>query len=376
MISCQEFYQSLKNNGVDFFCGVPDSLLQDICAYITDHADRRHNIITANEGNAIALAAGHYLAEQQFGLVYMQNSGLGNAVNPLTSLTDQAVYSIPVLLLIGWRGEPGKKDAPQHVKQGQITPQLLETLDISYDILADNIDEAEQAVKKACAHLRSKHSPYALIVRRGTFEKYCSQRQPQNNYQVSREAAIKLVIENMEVERSLVVATTGKISRELFEQRARSGQGHQADFLTVGSMGHASSIALGIALKKPDKQVYCLDGDGAALMHLGSLATVAAAAPANYKHIILNNGCHDSVGGQPTVGFAVDFLEIARSSGYQGAERAETVAEIENQMKWLQAASGPALLEIRVSRGARHDLGRPTKKPVEIKQAFMEQLKQ
>lgn len=369
MLACNDFYDALTKHHITFFAGVPDSLLKDICAYITDHTGSERHIITANEGNAVALATGYYLSTGHPGLVYMQNSGLGNAVNPLTSLADPEVYSIPLLMLIGWRGEPGSKDEPQHVKQGKITLQLLETLGIPYSILPAEPVQALFVVQEATRVMEQSLCPYALVVRADTFQPYRLQKHIVTAYEMVREDAIKTFVEWNQPE-DIVVSTTGKASRELFEQRKHVGRMSQ-DFLTVGSMGHASQIALGIALMHPDQQVFCLDGDGAFIMHMGVLATIGTQRVPNFKHIVINNGAHDSVGGQPTAGFDIDIPSIARACGYTYATRAETREQLMAQLDHLRASPGPALLEVRVNKGARPNLGRPTASPIQNKESFM-----
>ena len=370
MIATHDFFSSLKESGISFFAGVPDSLLKDICAYITDTLPPEQHIITANEGAAVGLAVGHYLATGNPAMVYMQNSGQGNVINPLLSLADPDVYSIPVLLMIGWRGEPGLKDEPQHVKQGKVTLGLLETCGIPYEVLPDEPEAARAAVAKAVKTMRETAAPYALVIRKKTFEPYSLQKTTVTNYPFNREEALKLVVDGLTMD-DMVVSTTGKTSRELFEYREEKSQGHGNDFLTVGGMGHASQIALGMALSSPEKQVFCFDGDGAVLMHMGSMAINGALKPANYKHILFNNGAHDSVGGQPTVGFSVDFQSIARSCGYSTVLLAEDESGIRAGVAELKKTDGPALLEIRVNKGAREDLGRPTTTPVENKKSIM-----
>ncbi len=370
MLRPADFYTMLRERGIDLFAGVPDSLLANFCAYVTDNASAEENIITANEGAAVALACGHYLATGRPGLVYMQNSGEGNAVNPLLSLADPDVYGIPLLLVIGWRGEPGVHDEPQHVKQGKVTLSLLETMGIPYEVLPDEADAARASLERMLATARDKACPVALVVKKGVFDKYKLQKVEQTSYELDREGAIKLAVDQLG-SRDVVVSTTGKTSRELFEYREALRQGHGSDFLTVGSMGHAIQIALGIALAKKDRQVYCFDGDGAVLMQMGSLPVTASLPAKNLKHVVFNNGAHDSVGGQPTVGFEIDLCGIARASGYRWVESAETSATIRESMARLRAAEGPAFLEIRVNKGGRDDLGRPTTTTVENRDAFM-----
>jgi phosphonopyruvate decarboxylase len=368
MISSSDFYNSLKNKGIDFFAGVPDSLLKDFCAYLQDNAQKNRHIISANEGNAVGLALGHYLATGNPALVYMQNSGQGNAVNPLTSLADKEVYGIPILLLVGWRSEPGIKDEPQHAKQGRITLDLLKTLEIPYSILEDSF---EKNLEDALKYMKEKSSPYALIAKKGTFEEYKS-KPIDSKYSLTREDALKIVLSRLEKE--VVVSTTGMLSRELFELREQSKQNHEKDFLVVGGMGHASSIALGIALNS-EKQVYCLDGDGSVLMHMGSLAVNALANSKNFRHIVFNNGSHESVGGQPTAASDLNLADIAKSCSYKSVFIAENKEELEKEIQNLAKSEGPSFLEIKIKKGHRKDLGRPTKSSEENKISFMNYLK-
>ena len=373
MIRPEFFIEKLRENGIDCFAGVPDSLLKNICAYITDHCDAQHNIIAANEGAAVGLAAGHYLATGQPACVYMQNSGEGNIINPVASLTDPEVYNIPVLLLIGWRGRPGVHDEPQHVKQGKVTTGLLNTMGINFDVLSKEEDKAEKQIAKAIDALKKK-DVYALVIEKDTFEDYKLQNVEKNDLTMSREEAIQTVAAALG-EKDCIVSTTGMISRELFEYRAAMNQGHERDFLTVGSMGHASQIALGIAMAKTDRTVWCFDGDGAAIMHMGSMAIVANKAPKNYVHVVFNNGAHDSVGGQPTVGLKIDLPAVAKAVGYKAAITVASKEELEKELSTLNSqfstVGGPVLLEVKVKKGNRKDLGRPTTTPIQNKEALM-----
>lgn len=373
MIKPSFFIDLLVANNIDCFAGVPDSLLKNICAYITDHLDAQHNIIAANEGAAIGLAAGHYLATGHPACVYMQNSGEGNIINPIASLTDPEVYNIPVLLLIGWRGKPGVHDEPQHIKQGKVTTGLLNTMGINYDVLSKEEEKAQKQIAKAIDALK-RNEVYALVIEKDTFEDYKLQTNEQNNYSMSREEAIQTVASELG-EMDCIVSTTGMISRELFEYRESKGQGHERDFLTVGSMGHASQIALGIALAQPERRVWCFDGDGATIMHMGSMAIVADKTPKNYVHVVFNNGAHDSVGGQPTVGLKINLPSIAKAVGYKLAISVDNKEELENRLSSLAAQEGPVLVEVKVKKGNRKDLGRPTTTPQENKNALMEFLK-
>lgn len=370
MIRPGYFIEKLRENGIDCFAGVPDSLLKNICAYITDHCDTRHNIITANEGAAVGLAAGHYLATGQPACVYMQNSGEGNIINPLASLTDPEVYNIPVLLLIGWRGRPGVHDEPQHVKQGKVTTGLLNTMGINYDVLSKDEEKADKQIAKAIETLCRKEV-YALVIEKDTFDTYTLQNVEKNNLTMSREDAIQTVAASLG-EKDCIVSTTGMISRELFENRTQKKQGHERDFLTVGSMGHASQIALGIAMEKSDRRIWCFDGDGATIMHMGSMAIVASKQPQNYVHVVFNNGAHDSVGGQPTVGLNIDLPRIARAVGYPHTFSVSTKEDLQDILTEIAKSEGLTFLEVKVKKGNRKDLGRPTTTPIENKEALMD----
>lgn len=371
MIRPDFFIESLKKNGIDCFAGVPDSLLKNICAYITDHCDAEHNIIAANEGAAVGIAAGHYLATGQPACVYMQNSGEGNIINPLASLTDPEVYNIPVLLLIGWRGRPGVHDEPQHVKQGKVTTGLLNTMGVNFDVLSKDEEKAEKQIAKAIKALLNKEV-YALVIEKDTFDTYTLVNcQSPITLSLSREEAIRTVAAAIG-EKDCIVSTTGMVSRELFEYRAAMKQGHERDFLTVGSMGHASQIALGIALEKTDRRVWCFDGDGATIMHMGSMAIVASKEPKNYVHVVFNNGAHDSVGGQPTVGLKIDLPAIAQAVGYKHVYSCNTKDELLDLLQDVKNQNGPIFVQICVKKGNRKDLGRPTTTPIQNKEALMD----
>ena len=370
MVSVDKIYSTFLSNGVDFFTGVPDSLLKNICAYITDNTPAEKNIIAANEGAALGIAAGYHMASGKLPLVYMQNSGLGNTVNPLLSLADEKVYSLPILLMIGWRGEPGVKDEPQHVKQGEVTLALLDAMQIPYIILDADEDKALVQINDIIKSTRSRNIPHAIVIRKDTFGKHKLKTVPSNNFTVSREEALKLVVDSLQ-DNDIVVSTTGKLSRELFEYRESKSQGHEKDFLTVGSMGHSSSIALGIAIENKDRNVFCLDGDGAFIMHMGAISNIGNLSLKNYKHILFNNGSHESVGGQPTLGFQLDIPSIAKACGYKKAIVATSREKILEAMTILQKTDGPVLLEIKVKIESRENLGRPTTTPQENKNDFM-----
>ncbi|QEK09183.1 phosphonopyruvate decarboxylase [Treponema phagedenis] len=374
MIRPDFFYDLLIKNGTDFFTGVPDSLLKNFCAYLTDTVKKDNHIIAANEGGALGLAAGHYFATENIPLVYMQNSGLGNTVNPILSLADKEVYSVPILLLIGWRGEPNVHDEPQHIKQGKITCELLETMEIPYSILALEETQAAAQIQQAYTIMEETNAPYAFVVCKGTFDSYTLKTNENVPAQMSREEAIEEIVLHAP-ENAVFISTTGMASRELYELRDKHQSGHHKDFLTVGSMGHASQIALGIALEKPNVPVFCLDGDGAALMHMGGMAIIGTRKPQNILHIVFNNGAHDSVGGQPTVARNISLCDIARSCGYEYAVCVKTKEELDSVLKDSKTYSCLTFIEILVTKGARSDLGRPKSSPLENKQAFMAYLK-
>lgn len=368
MINTKNFYDYLICNGIDFFCGVPDSLLKEFCACVQANSPREKNIICANEGNAIALASGFHLASGKYGCVYMQNSGLGNAVNPLVSLADEEVYGIPMLLLIGWRGEPGTADEPQHKKQGKITLSLLETLGIRYMILEDAYEEQ---IQECISHMQDTNQSVALVVKKNTFEKYAASF-PVPYYELTREEAVEEIVRQVK-EDDFIVSTTGKTSRELYEIRERRGQGHDNDFLTVGSMGHTASLALGISLFVK-QNVYCIDGDGSFLMHMGSLGIAADTCRRNLKYILINNGAHDSVGGQPTIGFDIHVREILLGLGFQKVIEVKTKAELEENFCRLKDEKTAMIIYCR--KGSRVDLGRPDTTPQQNKLGFMKKIKE
>jgi len=370
MLQCDFFYNELLENGLDFFTGVPDSLLKNLCAYISDHSPAGSHIIAANEGNAVGMAIGHYLATGTPSVVYMQNSGQGNAVNPLLSLADPDVYGIPMLLLVGWRGEPGVNDEPQHLKQGKVTQALFDAMGIPCFVLPLDEADAVQAVRASIEKTKQLNQPVALLVRKETFAPYTLQQMTGQQFPMTREMALGCVAGALSSD-AVVVSTTGMASRELYEYRESQGEGHSRDFLTVGGMGHASQIALGIALEKKDRPVVCIDGDGAALMHLGGMGILANQHVANYKHIVLNNGVHGSVGGQPTIGFDVDFCAVANAVGYKQSIKVESQEELKSALPKFLEADGPSLLEICVSTGFRSDLGRPQSTPAENKESLM-----
>lgn len=376
MIELDQFYNLLKAEGGDFITGVPDTLLNDFCLGLDVAWPDAHHIIAANEGSAIALAAGYHLASGATPIVYMQNSGLGNALNPLISLVDPAVYSIPMVMLVGWRGEPGTSDWPQHQRQGELTPVLLDDLDIPYKVLEADQTKVGDAACWAMRTARATKRPTALLVRKGVLAKkekagFDTLGQP---YALSREEAIRTILAAAPAN-CIYVASTGRITRELSAIRDELGQPHDQDFLNVGAMGHTLSITAGIALAQPDRSVICLDGDGAALMHLGALPVTAQLPLRNLIHVVLNNGAHESVGGQPTVGHDANLTAMAAASRYSTLQTCvETAEGLTQAIKKMLSADGPSFVEARILKGMRSDMPVLKMEPQREKIAFMQQL--
>lgn len=367
--------QLIKIIDCSFFIGVPDSQLKPLCNYLMNtYGISNQHIIAANEGNCTALAAGFYLATGKTPCVYLQNSGLGNIINPVASLLNPKVYGIPCFFIIGWRGEPGVKDEPQHLYQGEITLKLLAVMDIAYLILDKDTTEAELSAKmQEFGPLLAVGKSVALVVRKGGLS-YDEPVHYHNKSRVLREEIIRHLV--AAAPEDIIVSTTGKTSRELFEVRAQTGRSHRCDFLTVGSMGHSSSIALGIALNKPRTRVWCIDGDGATLMHMGSMAVIAARAPKNYIHVVINNSAHESVGGLPTVAEKMNLVQIALGCGYQAAYSVDKLEALDAILEEIKEQTGPLFIEVKSAIGSREDLGRPTTAPSENKVAFMDYLKE
>jgi phosphonopyruvate decarboxylase len=359
MINQEKFVKALNYNGVEFFCGVPDSYLNAFCTYLTEHVSSTKNIIAANEGTAVAMAAGYYFATGTVPLVYMQNSGMGNALNPIVSLVDKHVYSVPMVLLIGWRGEPLTNDHVQHKTQGEITTKLLDMLSIPYKIVKNDDKLIEETVAWAVKTSLSTGVPTALIAPKGVFAESKKKPPLDDSYPMSREDAMKVVLDNTPKD-TLFVATTGRATRELYFLRDERGETHDNDILNVGSMGHASSIAMGLALANKDKLVVCLDGDSAAVMHLGALTMVSKYRLSNLVHIILNNGAHESVGGQPSVGHIIDFANIAKSCGYR-AKTVETEKSLTEALEEFTDGKAASLINVKIRQGMR-----PVLPPLEI----------
>ena len=361
--------------GSDFYTGVPDSQLKALCNYLMDAygIDSDHHIIAANEGNCTALAAGYHLATGKVPVVYMQNSGEGNIINPVASLLNDKVYAIPVVFVVGWRGEPGIHDEPQHIYQGEVTTRLLEDMGIDYFVIGSETTEDE--VKRAMEGFRKKLEQgldVAFVIRKGALTDAPKVKYSNDNTMLREEIIQHIVAVSGE---DPIISTTGKASRELFETRVAKGQEHKYDFLTVGSMGHSSSIALGVALNKKNQRIWCIDGDGAVLMHMGSMAVIGANKPSNLIHIVINNGAHETVGGMPTVASGIDIVAIAKACGYPQAVSVDNFDDLDRELKAARERNELSLIEVKCSIGAREDLGRPTTTALENKQNFIEYLK-
>ncbi len=357
--------------GAEFYTGVPDSQLKTLCDYLMAvyGIDSRHHIIAANEGNCTALAAGYHLSTGKVPVVYLQNSGEGNIINPVASLLNEKIYAIPVVFIIGWRGEPGVHDEPQHIHQGEVTLKLLEDMGIAFFVIGKETtdDEVEDKMIEFSS-LLSSGKDVAFVIQKGALTDG-PKIEYSNLNSMSREEVIKHIVAVSGDDP--IISTTGKTSRELFEIRSTNGQSHEYDFLTVGSMGHASSIALGVALNKPDRRIWCIDGDGAILMHMGALAVIGMYKPKNLIHVVINNGAHESVGGMPTVAGSIDITTIAKACGYENTLSVNNLKDLDKELEVLISRNELSLIEVKCSIGAREDLGRPTILPIENKKKFM-----
>ncbi len=363
----------LRRLGIETVTGIPDSTLKVFCDYMNHEGKEAflHHIVPANEGAAVGIAIGEYLATGRPACVYMQNSGLGNTVNPLTSLAHRDVYGIPMLLVVGWRGEPGTQDEPQHKYMGKVTPAMLETLDIAYSIVARETTQQElEGYLEEARHAFEEKRQYALIVRRGAFlqRRLYSYK---NTYALSREEAIGMIAGWLEPD-DLVVSTTGKISRELYEQSDAQIGNHRQVFMTVGGMGHANMIAYQLAKRQKGRRVICLDGDGALLMHMGNMAFVGANPEDNFVHICLNNQAHESVGGMPTGAPDISFWALAEKLGYERTVCVSSLKGLERALTDIRRERKLTFLEVLVSLGSREDLGRPVETAQSNKETFME----
>lgn len=359
----------------DFYTGVPDSQLKALCNYLmnTYGIDEKHHIIAANEGNCTALAAGYHLATGKFPVVYMQNSGEGNIINPVASLLNDKVYAIPCIFVIGWRGEPGVHDEPQHIFQGEITCKLLDLMGIENFVVSEETTVPElEEIMDEYKHILDNGKNVAFVIKKGALS-YDAKIEYKNDNEMVREEIINHIVDV--TDEDPIISTTGKASRELFEIRTERDQSHKYDFLTVGSMGHSSSIALGVAVNKPNQKVWCIDGDGALLMHMGSMAVVGNVKPSNFVHVVINNGAHETVGGMPTVASSINLVDIAKSCGYEYAVSVDNFKELDEELLKIKSLNQLCFIEVMSSIGAREDLGRPTTTALENKENFMNFIK-
>lgn len=373
MLRCEDFFKLCKKYDFNFFAGVPDSTFKSWMSFLEKNNDKLTNITSVNECEATAVCTGYHLSTGKIGVLYMQNSGFGKTVNPLTSLCDPVVYGIPILMMIGWRGESGKKDAYQHHKMGSMTLPLLDILEIPYKIISDDIDELEETMKNAKGYMEKNSKPFALVVRKNIFEKLKDCKE-ENLGGLSREEALKTVMNRLRGD-EIIISTTGKISRELFESRTDKDDCSH-DFYNIGGMGCAQSIAFGIALKKKSKKVFVFDGDGSVLMQMGSLATIGHHSPENFYHIIFDNQAHDSTGGQPTCSDTVCFDKVALACNYRSVLFVDNKKSLEQAVEKMAERKGPSMLIVKVKGGARENLGRPLLTPKEYKEEFMRYLKE
>lgn len=356
MLDQNRVFDILKKNGVNYFVGVPDSYLNGFCNYALTNAGK-NNIIAANEGNAVGIAAGHYFATKEIPLVYLQNSGMGITINPLVSLADKNVYAVPMLILVGWRGQGNSEpNHPQHKLQGEITPGTFELLHIPYTVLSDDDVFFANTIEKAIKYCNETRQPYGLIAPKGVM---ATSEKPNNKdtvYPMSREEAIEVILDHLPKD-TIYSATTGRATRELFFLREKRNESKAHDFLNVGSMGHASSVALGIALEKPKRKVVVLDGDSATMMHMGAMTMLSKMDVPNYIHVVLNNGAHESVGGQPSAGHKIDFTKIADACGYATVGKAvETKQELIEAIEKLKECGKAAFIDCRIHKGLNRKL--------------------
>jgi len=369
------FLNYLNDVGIDFFSGVPDSLLKYFCSAIDDQSSTKNHIIAANEGGALSIGIGYHLSTKKIPLIYLQNSGLGNLINPLLSLADENIYSIPALIVVGWRGHPDFSDEPQHIKQGKITEKLIKTMGYGYSILGSTTsdEEAVLIVDKALEFMLKNNSPYFLLAKPNTFYEFISRKRNFYPEGISRHTVLNELLQQSD-ESHFFVATTGFTSRELNETRISFEKYHGHDFLTIGGMGHCSQIALGIALSSPNKNIICIDGDGSLLMHMGSLAINASLGCKNFKHLLLNNSAHESVGGQATIAGKIDLVGLSRSLGYKFFDRLSDPSKLKNKLSEFLDSTGPAFLEVQISQGVQKNLSRPNSLPKKSKEIFTKKL--
>ncbi len=369
----KSFCDELVNNKISYMVGVPDSVLVEINRYAEGNSNIKCEVV-ANEGNAVAVAVGYHLATDSIAAVYMQNSGIGNAINPIVSLADRSVYNIPMLLIIGWRGDDNGLDEPQHIKQGNLTLELLNILGIRYSIIDSSCESSVGVIiNMACKYIRNKCSIYAIVVRRGTFDKSIGYTTGISKHEMNRYEVLDVVHSRLKGN-ELILTSTGMISREWYEIRRTYGEGHSNDFMNVGAMGHVSQIALGIAKNSPSRTVICIEGDGSALMHMGAMAYNGTSNVKNFKHIILNNGVHGSIGGITSAGLAVKFDEIAKACGYEYSICIDSRENIESKIEKVLSNQKKSLLNILINNIDVENIGRPNKTLVNLAYEFKDSL--
>lgn len=363
MIYVEDLLNTLKKKKINFFTGVPDSVLKNLT-----YKFKKNHISVNNEGTAVSLAAGYYLATGKLPCVYMQNSGLGNAINPLISITNKNIYSIPSILIIGWRGSPNSKDEPQHQVMGKKTKQILKLLGIKY-FVARNKKDLEK-FEKMIEYSRSKLTSIACLIERSSIKNKKSKTQKKiiNKYKVYRYNFIKELVDLIKI-KSNVISSTGFISRELDHILSKKKYLNIKPFYMVGGMGHSASLTLGVSLKSK-KQNICLDGDGALLMHLGSLGIVKKYGKKNFKYILLRNDTHESVGCQPTNSTHINYKILSKSFGFRKYLLITKELDFKNVVKKLINSPGPSFLEVRIKNGSISNLGRP-KNLKFVKKKFM-----
>lgn len=366
MIDVNKLFKFIENKKINFFSGVPDSILKNTKSYL-EKKNKHQHIITANEGSAVSSCIGYFLATGKIGCAYMQNSGLSNAINPLISIAHQKVYSIPLFLLIGWRGAPGIKDEPQHLVKGSITIQILKLLKIKYLILESEKDFRK--LNKLIKFSRKNNSIVACLIKKNVLDlKNKSNKSNYKFYGIKREFFLKSLLANIKSFTN-IISTTGYTSRELHQLRKKYYLKKGKDFYMVGGMGHSSMVALGVSLQT-SKDTICLDGDGSMIMHMGSIANIGTYAKKNYKHILLNNFSHESVGGQRTFSENLNFEEISNGAGYKKYFYLDKEKNIKKILKKFLISSGPCFLEVKIKTGAMKNLSRPSDL-IKIKKSFM-----
>jgi len=357
MIKIESLFSYLKKKNITFFTGVPDSILKE-SKYILDKLEFKNHIVAHNEGGAIGIGAGYYLKTKKIPCVYFQNSGLGNAINPLVSMVHKNVYSIPMLLLIGWRGAPKiSKDEPQHLLQGKITEKMLKLMNIRYCTI-DHTKDFKQ-LGKIIDISKKKQVPVACLIKKNTLKKNFDEikKKKVDKIKLKRHEIIDFIIRK-NYKNIKIFSTTGYTSRELYQLR-KFNKSNTKDFLNVGAMGHTSMIALGYSLKNKKHKTLCLDGDGSLIMHMGTLPVIGENQIKNFKHIVFNNEVHESVGGQKTPQKNTNFKKLSLSCGYSKYFFSNSLSDFKKKYALFLKSNGPSFYEIKISSGSLKNLERP-----------------